>query len=180
MTYRVRLSTAGVPGINDPDQLLVLKREDAGDAWTPLDTERDGDVLVSDTLSSFSQFTIGGDESVNPLPVELTTFTATAEGDGRATLTWTTAAETSNDGFHVERSTDGGATFEKIGFREGAGTTTEAQRYRFTDTRVPYDAEQVAYRLRQTDRNGEATYSDPVTVERGGPEAFALRGVFPN
>ena len=70
MRFRVRLDTAGVPGINDPDQLLILKRENSNSAWTPLNTTRDGGELVSSSLTSFSEFAIGANKATNPLPVE--------------------------------------------------------------------------------------------------------------
>ncbi len=60
------------------------------------------------------------------LPVELTTFTATANG-ASANLRWTTASETNNTGFEVQM--DNGAGFVPVEFVHGAGTTLEARRY---------------------------------------------------
>jgi murein DD-endopeptidase MepM/ murein hydrolase activator NlpD len=115
------------------------------------------------------------------LPVELTAFKATAAGDGRAMLTWRTASETNNEGFHIERSTSGPeGDFEKIGFRKGAGTTTGAHTYRFTDEDVPFEAKKLTYRLRQEDRDGNVQHSKPVEVEVSGSSELALHGTFPN
>jgi hypothetical protein len=41
-----------------------------------------------------------------------------------------------------------------VGFVDGAGTTSEAQSYRFTDAQVPYEASEVTYRLTQVDTDG--------------------------
>ena len=181
LTFSVQLDTAGVSGIDDPGKLLILKREKTGDPWTPLDTERDGGTLRQQRLTSFSQFTIGGNTESNPLPIELASFEATAEADDRTVLTWQTTSETNNEGFHIERSTSGPeGDFQKIGFRKGAGTTTEAQTYRFTDEDVPFEAKKLTYRLRQEDRDGNVQYSKPVEVEVRGSSELALHGTFPN
>jgi hypothetical protein len=60
IAFKVRLSAAGVGDIGLPRQLLVLKRPGPDLVWMPLSTTRDGDVLVSSRLDSFSQFILGG------------------------------------------------------------------------------------------------------------------------
>jgi len=121
---------------------------------------------------------IGSYTSSTALPVEMASFGATRDGD-TVHLTWETASETNNAGFHVQRSVDGSA-FTDIGFREGAGTTTEAQSYRFTDRDLPFDAEKVEYRLRQVDVDGSTEFSDGVTVSLSSPNAVQLLGSAPN
>jgi hypothetical protein len=112
------------------------------------------------------------------IPVELASFDATTKGT-EVRLSWQTASETNNAGFAIERTTQGG-TWSQIGFREGAGTTSEAQTYRFTDGEIPFEAETVRYRLRQTDLDGTTTLSDEVTVELGAPSKARLHAPFPN
>jgi hypothetical protein len=110
------------------------------------------------------------------IPVELTSFTASLEGEAVA-LAWSTATETNNAGFDVERSTDG-ETFTAIGFEPGVGTTEEAQSYRFVDRDAPF-ATTLFYRLRQVDTDGTFEYSPVVEVEVT-PSAVALLPVAPN
>ncbi len=110
------------------------------------------------------------------IPVELTTFEAATRGT-EVQLTWTTASETNNAGFDVERSVDGQA-FSKVGFSPGSGTTTEVQRYRFMDDEVPF-ANTVRYRLKQVDLDGTFAYSDVVRVDIT-PHAFRLLESTPN
>jgi uncharacterized repeat protein (TIGR01451 family) len=110
------------------------------------------------------------------VPVELTSFTASLEGEAVA-LAWSTATETNNAGFDVERSTDG-ETFTTIGFELGVGTTEEAQSYRFVDREAPF-ATTLFYRLRQVDTDGTFEYSPVVEVEVT-PSAVALLPVAPN
>lgn len=115
-------------------------------------------------------------ETSGIIPVELTAFEAATRGT-EVQLTWTTASETNNAGFDVERSVDGQA-FSKVGFTPGSGTTTEAQRYRFMDDDVPF-ANTVQYRLRQVDLDGTFTYSDAVSVDIT-PHSFRLLESTPN
>jgi hypothetical protein len=113
-----------------------------------------------------------------PLPVELTTFEAQRDAEA-VQLTWQTASETNNAGFHIERSMDG-TSFTAVGYRSGAGTTTETTSYRFRDTDLPFTAETVTYRLRQVDRDGSVEYSRKVTVDLGTPQQVQLLGSTPN
>ncbi len=112
------------------------------------------------------------------LPVELTAFAARVDGDA-VQLAWRTASETNNAGFEVQRKTSG-ADFQTITFVEGAGTTSRAQRYRFSDTALPPDAERITYRLKQVDLDGAFNYSDEVEVVRGVPEQLTLKPNAPN
>ena len=169
-----------VSGINDVDKLVVVRRSGPGDPWEALDTTVD-DSTPSETklcvsgLTSFSQFAIGGEESTNPLPVELTTFTAVADGQA-ALLTWRTASETNNTGFHVEQRQPSGA-FTSLAFVEGAGTTTRAQRYRFRVADAGYGVQ--TFRLRQVDVDGTTALSGVQTV-RLAPESAVAVSAYPN
>ncbi len=115
--------------------------------------------------------TLSGDIS---LPVELTSFQATAESQ-QVALTWQTASEEINKGFDIERSANG-ETWETIGFVAGAGTTLETQDYTFTDE-APLSGKNY-YRLKQLDFDGVFDYSEIVSVEMD-IEQPDLR-VFPN
>jgi hypothetical protein len=121
--------------------------------------------------------------------VDLAGFDATADGD-KIRLTWSTASETGNASFRVQRrvgeTTSGGetasggnGTWEQIGQVEGSGTTTEATSYRFTDANLPYEADWLEYRLKQVDTDGSASYTDPVAVEQSVDE-LQLLGTYPN
>jgi hypothetical protein len=109
------------------------------------------------------------------VPVELTSFTATAIGPN-VTLNWTTATETNNQGFHIERSN--GGEFTSVGFVAGYGTTSETQNYSFVDRNVQTGT--YSYRLKQVDYDGTFEYSDVVEVEVGAPAEFALDQNYPN
>lgn len=103
------------------------------------------------------------------IPVELAALHVTLS-DGAAQLTWTTASETNNAGFHVEHRGPNADRFASAGFVEGHGTTDTPQQYRFrTD---PLDPGRHVFRLRQVDLDGTATRSDTVSTRVPlGPEA---------
>lgn len=124
--------------------------------------------------------TVGGiykfNGQVDPVPVELTSFTANAS-QSSVVLVWETATEVNNYGFEIERSFDN-TNFSTLGFVKGKGSTTEKQIYSFTDqtslTGKTY------YRLRQVDFDGRFEYSEVISVENTIPESFSLNQNFPN
>jgi hypothetical protein len=111
-----------------------------------------------------------------PVPVELAGFAATADGD-RVRLAWDTQSETNNAGFDVEARFGADGAWEALGFVEGVGTTSEAQRYAFeTDALAPGT---YAFRLRQVDLDGTATIAAEVEATIGVGAATWLTA-FPN
>ena len=65
-----------------------------------------------------------------------------------------------------------------LGFVEGAGTTTEAQSYRFETGRLDYGRH--VFRLRQVDADGTATTTDPVEMKMRLQAAYAVEAPYPN
>ena len=116
-----------------------------------------------------------------PIPVELVSFTAIVTGTS-VQLSWSTASETNNVGFEIERSVISNGvrnlTWEEIGFVEGKGTTTEIQNYSFTDQNVVSGT--YNYRLKQFDFDGSFTYSNLIEVEFTLPVEFTLEQNYPN
>jgi len=110
------------------------------------------------------------------VPVELTSFTGSSV-DGNVTLNWSTATETNNLMFEIERSTEG-KEFYSIGFVNGHGTTTEPQEYYYIDNTV--ETATYFYRLKQIDFLGTYEYSDEIEVEVKGPLTFNLEQNYPN
>ncbi len=108
------------------------------------------------------------------LPVELSSFTASAN-QVNVTLNWSTATETNNNGFEIQRSTEG--EFFTIGFVQGNGTTTEMHEYSYVDRDL--SAGSYSYRLKQMDYNGSYSYSSVVDVDVS-PTQFELAQNYPN
>lgn len=86
----------------------------------------------------------------SPLPVELVDFSFTCE-KGRTRLQWSTASETNNSFFTLEKSFNGKDFFE-VGKITGAGNSNVVTNYSFTD--VSQNSKGVYYKLSQTDLNG--------------------------
>ena len=64
----------------------------------------------------------------------------------------------------------------------GAGTTTEEQNYQYTDFYAKHNGT-VYYRLKQTDYDGEYSYSNTVAVKFGGKQDYDSQvnlAVYPN
>ncbi|MBX0290138.1 heparinase II/III family protein [Hymenobacter sp. HSC-4F20] len=97
-----------------------------------------------------------------PLPVVLTDFSAQRATPSSVALAWHTATELQNRGFSVQRSLDGGRTFQDIGFVSGRGTSAQATTYHFTDAAAATG--QSYYRLQQQDLDGSVQYSAVVQV----------------
>ena len=137
----------------------------AGANWFALE------VTVPD---HFSEFYLSGN-SARPLPVELVAFTAERAG-AQVLARWTTAQELNNRGFVLERSADGRNFTDASTLLPGAGSSTAAHAYAFTDVQAPAAA--TYYRLRQLDAGGAAAYS-PVALVAALKEAPAHLVCYP-
>ncbi|MBL1123926.1 MAG: T9SS type A sorting domain-containing protein [Ignavibacteriota bacterium] len=118
----------------------------------------------------------------NIVPVELQSFTAEIIGSD-VNLLWSTATETNNSGFDVEKKAlsfgEGlGEAWKTIGFVHGFGTTTEVHHYLFVDERL--QAGNYQYRLKQIDFDGTFEYSNIIEVTIDAPIEFSLEQNFPN
>jgi len=109
------------------------------------------------------------------VPVELVSFTGKCENN-KIILNWTTATELNNYGFEIERSLDN-KIFDTRGFVEGAGTSTEAHDYSFTDEALNG---KVHYRLKQIDFDGKFSYSNTIEINSIIVSDFALYQNYPN
>ena len=99
-----------------------------------------------------------------PLPVELVSFTSQCN-ESNVSLAWSTATETNNNYFTIERSDDGVA-FRAIGTVQGGGNSSQMLSYSFVDNEPT--AGTTYYRLKQTDYNGQSTTTSPIVQEQCG------------
>jgi hypothetical protein len=115
------------------------------------------------------------------IPVELAALSASVN-DNQVDLIWTTATETNNLGFSIERSFANEkmrSDWTTLAFVDGAGTTTEIKNYSYSDVNITADGKYY-YRLKQIDQDGSYTYSKEVSVEIERPLTFALDQNYPN
>jgi hypothetical protein len=192
-----RISSLGQNGITDDDgdgfqdetaDVQLYRRDTPGSgSFAPLSStffDPETNELVGEGFTTFSEFVLGSGSE--PLPVELTRFEATRTGEETIALRWATASETNNTGFRVQRriaEASGGLPthgWQRIGFVEGAGTTSQSQSYRFRDADLPFSAATVQYRLQQVDTDGTTHLSDVVRVRLDAPSQVQLHGAAPH
>jgi hypothetical protein len=117
-------------------------------------------VDASNITTNF-YYTIGTlDPTTSPLPIELLSFSGNCDGNA-TTLKWSTATETNNDFFSVEKSIDG-IGYSVIGSIDGAGNSLQTLNYSFNDDNPKEGISY--YRLKQTDLDGKYKYSDVISV----------------
>jgi len=151
-------SITGVAGVN------------AGTVLNP-QINRTGITLANLTNS----FYVGSINSVNtPLPITLISFNAYPE-NGEVKLEWSTASETDNAFFTIQKSTygHGWITVQKI---SGSGTSNNIENYTAYDL-TPFPGISY-YRLMQTDIDGKQTFSPIISIDLGNKNADIT--VYPN
>jgi hypothetical protein len=109
--------------------------------------------------TSFSEYVIAK-SSLGALPVELISFDGVCE-NGMVNLKWSTATETNNDFFSLEKSIDG-ISYSFLGTIDGAGNSVQTLNYSFNDDNPKEGISY--YRLKQTDLDGKYKYSDVISV----------------
>jgi hypothetical protein len=134
-------------------------------------------VALMDTV--FNEYSIenGGWWICGFYPVELMSFTSNINRNN-VTLNWTTATESNNQGFDIERSASGSAVWTKVGFVAGNGTLSEPKDYSFSDRT---NTGHYNYRLRQIDFNGTINFHNlDGEVVVGLPTVYAISQNYPN
>ncbi|MEI6815719.1 MAG: T9SS type A sorting domain-containing protein, partial [Bacteroidota bacterium] len=109
------------------------------------------------------------------LPIELLGFEAVYKSNLKLVrLDWATASEINNQFFTLQRTSDG-ENFQDIGKVDGAGNSNSIRAYNFDDLN-PLEG-QSYYRLKQTDFDGNFTYTNLRSVYIGTDDFVSL---FPN
>lgn len=111
-------------------------------------------TIVDDTVDA------GAYEFGVVFPIVLSSFTANILA-GRTTLKWTTLSEIHNEGFEIQKSTNGEA-FHKIGWVSGHVNSSTINHYTFEDFQ-PQSGYNY-YKLKQIDSDGGHWYSSIATV----------------
>jgi hypothetical protein len=149
-----------------------------------------GDFIRTIISGVSAQYVSSCDFSLDFTPVELVSFNVSVVNNS-VSLSWVTSSELNNSGFEVQRkvnslpageaglqSSVSNSEFEKIGFVEGNGTTTETNHYSFEDRNLT--SGKYFYRLKQIDLDGTFEYSNEVQVEVHGVTEYSLSQNYPN
>jgi hypothetical protein len=167
--------TIGPPQVKA--NLLPWRSTDNGETWegqfipeSLSNNSQDNWVQLSN-IPAFSRWTLS-DWVDQPLPIQLLSFTATANySEQTVSLKWITASETNNAFYTVERSNDA-AQFHPILTQNGSGNSNTVITYTDIDPNplmgISY------YRLKQTDFNGNSSNSDIAPVNFVSPLSQSL------
>ncbi|MFK7799444.1 MAG: T9SS type A sorting domain-containing protein [Aureispira sp.] len=117
-----------------------------------------------------------GIAEVMPLPIELAYFDAAVANKNQVVLSWETAVEINNSHFTIEHSMDG-VNWEAVTTVAGAGNSNVPISYRIVDELPHFGISY--YRLKQTDFDGQYTYSEIKAVEIEIPTTHNIT-VYPN
>lgn len=148
---------------SDTDQVWVYgsPTDTWGVSWTPSDVSQSAfGANITAKISAGNSTTSLAAEidnayiviySSNVLPIELLSFNAKKMWNDKVEVEWSTATETNNSYFVVERSKDA-FKFEEVTHIKGAGNSLQQRNYMYVDNQ-PYSGTSY-YRLRQVDFNG--------------------------
>lgn len=169
-TASIGIRKGGATGIPGWIQIQVVGMNAAGGQFKILEMGYESDGNNAAVTGDCASLTAA-------LPVEMLYFNSKVQ-DKQALLQWATATELNNEGFEVQRSTDG-RNFAKIGWVSGQGTTQEQQTYAFTDDAILPNTIYY-YRLKQMDFDGTTEYSKITTVTLKDDNHFGVSEAFPN
>jgi hypothetical protein len=128
----------------------------------------------------YTSMAVDQNGEVEKLPVEMTFFTASLQNTS-ALLKWSTATETNNAGFQIERRLEGADEWVKIKFIYGAGTSNVPKSYSYEDKNLAPGI--YIYRIKQIDNDGTETLYIPnelPKVDVGTSNTLQLYGNYPN
>lgn len=159
-------------GANDMDSVYQLGADnDATTTYLNIDAGEEYPVIITGNR-------------LQPLPIELITFSAKKSGSSSAYLTWSTASEINSSHFVIQRSFDK-KTWTNAGLVNAAGLSSIIVNYSFVDENVYNGRDSrlnVYYRLQMFDLDGRNKYS-PIEIVRFGNDATVAASnfdVYPN
>lgn len=189
--YDLKCYTANFSGLDDNKFSILSRPTASSDAanWTcspcgfgdpGLNANGGAGRMVADGyalrlgMTGFSQKGLG--KTPVPLPIELISFYSKCEDDG-VRISWVTASESNNDYFTIEKSTNG-TDFIMVEMVNGAGTSNNILYYNLFDEEI--SEMNTYYRLKQTDLDGEFTYSEMVIINCFKDEEDVGFAIMPN
>ena len=170
-------------GANDPTTLRIASSTAAG-PWTDVNPGSTPAVTgtpagtITDNVTALVDFALATTSTgliFNPLPVELTAFSAQRQADKSVGVKWATASEKNSASFDVQRSLDGREYFT-VATAAAQGSSSHATAYAALDQTAPSGT--LYYRLRQVDRDGATSFS-PIAIVASNNEAIRVL-LYPN
>ncbi len=123
------------------------------------------------------QLSGGASLGCTTLPIELLSFSG-SNNNGFNLIKWTTASESNNDYFTIERSIDG-INWQEITKIKAAGNSSNYNHYQYED--YSFISNEINYyRLKQTDFSGDFEYSNIISIESSENIETYLSDIHPN
>ncbi|HNQ68179.1 MAG TPA: T9SS type A sorting domain-containing protein [Bacteroidales bacterium] len=144
------------------------------------------DGITDDIDDDLRNPDIGADEYDGTTPVGLLKFNGNFNKPDLVMLHWTTASETNNDYFTIERSYESPTDINNINWNtvvtvKGAGTSNHQISYSYTDNPILNNSDAtIYYRLKQTDFDGTFKYCSVIAVQIIHNDENNSINVYPN
>ncbi len=173
---RIQMYYGSDDGVTDYTSLIVA-HDNGTSQWQNFGgtaTANNSGNITSTTFSGagafHTYFALGNPPGGNnALPISLLAFNA-AQEDDHIKVSWKTALEINNHFFTVERSKDN-VHFSEFATVDGAGNSSEVLSYSVNDYETGTNH---YYRLKQTDYNGDYTYSKSILVRTATKAAVSV------
>ncbi len=172
--YTVTVTPSGFSGINNYQQLRLLNRTTLGGSWSITGTaiaptgSNLSPVLSRTGQSGTNEFAVGGDETINPLPVNFVGLSGTRYGKD-ITISWATASESNVNGFAVLRG-ERRDFLETIGIVDAKGNSGTGQHYAYRDNNVVESGKPYYYQIAEVGENGFGDRSPVIVVNNANME----------
>ncbi len=190
-TFTVPAGNIGISALNN--QLYLTNRDNgASGLWTLARNPADTLNKVAQTLRFWLPTTgtfnkqyglASSNPTTAPLPIKIVSFNGFKFQEG-VKLIWSTANETNNSHFILERSFDGNSflSFVKV---KGAGNSQRQLDYSYFDmdaVNIAHHAgsTKIYYRLNQFDFDGKNSYSDMIAIDLTKEDDVEIKAVQPN
>jgi hypothetical protein len=165
-TLRFRYFDAEKNG-RDENNFVLFQSDDGGNTWTnQSQTNRNtsSDFVEKSGLSTLSRFTLSDNAAIATCSATGLAVAVKAGKQNNVNVTWSTATETNNQGFAVERMLKGEPNFSQLAFvnsKAPGGNSLSLLNYSYTDFNSSADTSY--YRLKIVALNASTCYSDVKT-----------------
>ncbi|MCB2203985.1 T9SS type A sorting domain-containing protein [bacterium] len=181
VTTSAIIDYSSISGISTPAAVTLMRRTDPDADWEAVPVSglthntSNRTFTLTGTTSSY-EYALGVNLSINPLPVELTGFTARWKEDGLI-LHWRTATELNSHAFEIQYRENGRAAWTTLATVPAAGLSNAPRDYSWTHRVLP--TQEHRYRLLMRDRDGSFEYSSELIVNRSDVSTVSFE-VYPN
>jgi hypothetical protein len=158
----------------DENNFMLFQSDDGGNSWTnQSQTSRNtsADFVEKSGLSTLSKFTLSDNAVVANCSATSVLLSVKAGKQNNVNVNWSTATESNNQGFAVERMLKGEPDFSQLTFinsKASGGNSMSQLNYSYTDLNSSTDTSY--YRLKIVGLDASTCYSDikPFVPKSGG------------